>query len=66
MRPLLYRPFSRPPVSDRDLETYVGKWVVVRGGKVVLQAPSRDALMTALTSVRTRRTTDAIVHLPPM
>lgn len=45
---------------------YAGKWVVVRGGKVVLEAPSRDALMTILTSVRTKRTTDVIVHLPPM
>lgn len=58
-----FRPPSRPPVSDRELARYAGKWVLVRAGKVVLQASSYDALMSALTSKRVRDT-DAIYKLP--
>ena len=58
-----FRPLSRPPVSDRELEEYAGTWVLVRGGKVVLQASSYDALMSALGSKRVKDT-DAIFHFP--
>ena len=58
-----FRPLARPPVSDRQLEMYAGTWVLVRGGKVVLQASSHDALMSALGSKRVKDT-DAVFHLP--
>jgi len=58
-----FRPSSLPPVSDRELDRYAGRWVLVRGGKVVLQASSHDALISALASKRVRDT-DAIYKLP--
>ena len=63
MRPLLYRPSSVPPVSDRDLERYAGKWVIVRGGKVVQHASSYDEL-----TARRKRPNDGdrILRLPPV
>jgi len=64
MHPLLYRPSSQPPVPDRDLEVYANKWVVVRGGKVVLGASSHDALVAMCASRRSRKR-DRIFHLPP-
>lgn len=65
MRSIAFHPSSRPPVSERDLERYAGRWVVVRGGKVVLQASSHDALVAKRTSGRFK-SGDAIVHLPPV
>lgn len=59
-----FHPSSRPPVSDRDLERYADRWIVVRGGKVVLEASSYDALIATLTSAR-RKEGDAILYLPP-
>ena len=59
-----FHPSSQPPVSDHDLELYAGKWVVVRSGKVVLQASSHDALIATLASKRIEET-DAILELPP-
>ena len=64
MRSRDFRPSSQPPVSDRDLERYAGKWVVVRGHKVVLQASSYDALIATLGSKRVKQA-DAILELPP-
>jgi len=63
MRPLSVRPSSQPPVSDRDLQRYAGMWVVVRGGKVVLQADSYNALMSVLASRRVKDT-DTVRQLP--
>ena len=60
-----FHPSSHPPVSDRDLERYAGKWVVVRGGKVVLHASSHDALMATLVASTRVTETDAILQLPP-
>jgi len=60
---LRFRPLSRPPVSDRELERYAGKWVLVRGGKVVLQASSYEALISTLASHRVKDTA-VIYELP--
>jgi hypothetical protein len=65
MRPFLHRPSSVPPVSDRDLEVYAGKWVIVRGGKVVLQASSYDDLAARRQHVRPKDG-DKILRLPPV
>jgi hypothetical protein len=64
MRPLSVRPSSQPPVSDSDLQRYAGMWVLVRGGKVALQAHSYDALVSVLASRRVKDT-DRIFQLPP-
>jgi hypothetical protein len=65
MRPLLYRPSSVPPVAGRDLELYAGKWVIVRGGRVVLQASSYDELTARRVSERPKDG-DRIFRLPPV
>ena len=66
MRSLVYRPSPQPPVSERDLERCADKWVVVRGGRVVLHADSYDALVAMRpTSRRFKNDNDSIVHLPP-
>jgi hypothetical protein len=64
MRPLSVRPSSQPPVPDRDLQRYAGMWVLVRSGKVVLQAQNYDALVSVLASRRVKDT-DKILQLPP-
>ncbi len=65
MRSIAFHPSPRPPVSDRDLEVYAGRWVVVRGGKVVLQASTYDALAKKRESGRFKDR-DRILHLPPV
>jgi hypothetical protein len=65
MRSRGLRSSSRPPVSERDLELYADKWVVVRAGKVVLQASSYDVLLASIGSGRLKEA-DAIHHLPPV
>ena len=66
MRSIEFHPSSSPPVCNRDLEQYADKWVVVRGGRVVLHADSYDALVALRpTSRRFKNRNDRIVHLPP-
>ena len=65
MRSIAFHASSRPPVSDRDLQRYADQWVVVRGGKVVLQAGSYDALVARRTS-RQFKNGDRVLHLPPV
>ena len=65
MRSTAFHPSSTPPLSDRDLHRYADKWVVVRGGKVVLQAGSYDALVARRTSGRFKDR-DRVIHLPPV
>jgi len=65
MRSTAFRPPSRPPVSAGDLARYADKWVVVRSGKVVLQAATFDEL-AALRSTRRFKDGDRILHLPPV
>ena len=60
-----FHPSSQPPVSDRDLERYADKWVLVRDGKVVLHASRRDALIATLAASARVTETDAILQLPP-
>jgi hypothetical protein len=65
MRSIAFHPSSRPPLSDRDLQRYADKWVVVRGGKVVLQAGSYDALVARRTSGQFKDR-DRVLRLPPV
>ena len=65
MRSIAFHPSSRPPVSDRDLQRYADKWVVVRGGKVVLQTASYDALVAKRTTGQFKNG-DRVLHLPPV
>jgi hypothetical protein len=44
---------------------YAGKWVLVRAGKVVLQASSRDGLMSILSS-HWVKDGDTITQFPPV
>ena len=64
MRSIEFHPSSAPPVFDRDLELYAGKWVVVRGGKVVLAASTHDAL-AAKREFGKLKDGDRILRLPP-
>ncbi len=65
MNSIAFHPSSRPPVSDRDLQRYADKWVVVRGGKVVLHTGSYDALVARRTSGQFMDG-DRVLHLPPV
>ena len=64
MRSLVYRPSPAPPVPDRELTLYAGKWVLVRGGKVVLQAGTFDELAAKRKAGRFKEG-DKILRLPP-
>ncbi len=64
MRSTEFHPSSSPPVHDRDLELYASKWVVVRGGKVVLAASTYDALAGKRRGGGFKDG-DRILHLPP-
>ena len=64
MRSLVYRPSPQPPLSGRDLARYANQWVVVRAGKVVLQAATFDDLAQKRRSSRFKDN-DRILHLPP-
>ena len=64
MRSLVYRPSPQPPLSGRDLARYADQWVVLRSGKVVLQAPTFDELAQKRKSGRFKDN-DRILHLPP-
>ena len=64
MRSRDFHPSPQPPVCDRDLARFAGKWVVVRDGKVVLHANSRDAVIATLVA-SARAEADAILQLPP-
>ena len=64
MHSLVYRPSAAPPVPDRELALYAGKWVVVRGGKVILQAGTFDELAQKRKAGRFKDG-DKILRLPP-
>ncbi len=64
MRSLVYRPSSSPPVSNRDLTLYADKWVVVRAGKVILQAGTFDELAAKRKS-GVFKDGDKMLRLPP-
>jgi len=64
LRSIAFHPSSRPPVPARDLARYAGNWVVVRAGKVVLQATTFDELAQKRKSGGFKDG-DRILHLPP-
>jgi hypothetical protein len=64
LRSISFQPSPTPPVSPRDLARYAGKWVVVRAGKVVLQAMTFDELAQKRKSGGFKDG-DRILHLPP-
>ena len=64
MRSLVYRPSPAPPVPDRELALYASRWVVVRGGKVILEASTFDELAAKRKSGRFKDG-DKILRLPP-
>jgi hypothetical protein len=64
IRALDFHPSPTPPVSERDLEWYAGRWVAVCDGRVVLEAPTYDTLVATCAS-RPSRSRETIRHLPP-